>query len=70
MDEKIDQRFQTLDEKMDRRFEGMNQRFDALQQQQTSNFRWSVGLLATAVLTIIASVAAGTSAIVAAVIGR
>ena len=48
----------------------MDRRFDALQQQQTSNFRWSVGLLATAVFTIIASVAAGTSAIVAAVIGR
>ena len=60
---RMDRRFQAMDEKMDRRF-------DALQQQQTSNFRWLVGLLVTAVLTIGAAVAAGASAIVAAVIGR
>ena len=66
MEQRWDRRFEAMEQRWDRRLELMEQRFEALEQRQSTHFRWVIGVQ----LTTTAALMATFAAIVTAVLGR
>jgi hypothetical protein len=51
----VDMRFVALEQRVDAGFAGVHHRFDALGREMATQFRWTVGLMLTGVLAIVAA---------------
>ena len=53
LEQKVDRRFEALEEKVDRRFETLDQRMEAGFAEMRTDFRWVMGAIGGAVITVI-----------------